>query len=168
MERVGPPVQQHAVQLLTPAFQMSGQLEAVGNLVDFVNDNHRDALILHEAQLAPLSPGGPMRGLARPQLSVRKREVILLYLTEADSRAEMRLLAREEPLIVYTPLAVLRGTFHPHAEASMTDFLASTPGDFLPATAARLFFLKDLPSPFPEQCDLVFVGRRYFQLYHAP
>jgi hypothetical protein len=154
------------VQLLTRSFQFNGRLETVGNPLDFLNDPTRDGLALHQAHIAPLTPGGPIRGLARPQVSVRRREVVFLHYTEPEAREAIRLLARGEPLIAYTPLAVLRGTFHLPAEALLSDFLASTTGSFLPVTQAQLFFLQNLPSPFPSECELLMVGRRYIQVYH--
>jgi len=164
--REGPPVHEYEAQLLTQSFQFNGRLETVGNPLDFLNDPTRDALILRQAYIAPLTPGGPIRGLARPQVSVRRQEVLFLYYAGSEAREAIRLLARREPLIAYTPLAVLRGTFHLPAEALLGDFLASTTGSFLPITHAQLFFLQRLPSPFPSECELLMVGRQYIQLYH--
>lgn len=166
MEQEGPPVYQYAVHLLTRTFQFSGQLEVIGEILNFLNDPMRDALILRQAYIAPLTPGGPIRGLARPQISVRRQEVVFLYLGEATARAEVRLLARKELLVVYTPLAVLRGVFHLPAEAPVSDFLASMPGAFVPVTRANIFLLLELPSAFPTECDLLLVGRQHIQLHH--
>jgi hypothetical protein len=166
VELAGPPIHRHAVQILTPSFQFSGELEVVGNLVDFLNDAVRDALILHQAQITPLVRGGAMKDMARPQVSLRKQEVVFLYLTEPEVRAEVRLMARKEPLIIYTSLAVLRGELHLPAEVRANDFLAATSGIFIPVTSARLFMLTDL-SPFPDACDFLLLGRRCIRFYHA-
>jgi len=164
--REGPPIHQYTVQLLTRSFQFNGQLEVVGNPLDFLNDPNRDALSLRQAYIIPITPGGPIRGLARPQISVRRSEVVLLHFADQEAREEMHLLARKELLIAYTPLLVLRGIFHLPAEAPLSDFLASMSSAFLPVTRATLFLLVELPSPFPQECDLLLIGQRYIQLYH--
>lgn len=166
MERGGPPIHEYGVQLITRFFQFSGQLEVVGNPLDFLNDRTRDALVLRQAYIAPLTPGGPIRGLARRQVSVRKQEVVFLYYTDAEAREAIRLMTRKELLIAYTPLAVLKGVFHLPAEARLSDFLAAMSDLFLPLSRAELFFLQELPSPFPTRCELLLVGRQYIQVYH--
>lgn len=162
----GPPTQQYSVQILTPSFQFSGQLEMVGSPLDFLNDANRDALTLRHAYIAPLTPGGPIRGLARAQISVRKQEVVLLSFAEEGLEEKMRLFLRKELLVAYTPIAVLRGVFHLPAEAPLNDFLALMPGAFVPVTRVHLFPLIETPASFPGESDLLIVGRRHIQLYH--
>jgi len=168
MEQVGPPIHRYAAQLLTPSFHLNGSLEVVGGPLDFLNDSRRDALVLTDVHLTPLTPGSPMRSMTRPQLVLRRQEVALLCFADPDVRADIRLLVRAESLIIYTPLAVLRGSMHVPAEVAMNDVLSSTPGDFLAVTDAHLFPLRELPAPWPTQSGLVIVGRPYVQLYHTP
>lgn len=162
----GPPIRQHDVQILTLSFQISGKLEVIGTFVQFLNDPVRDALIIREAQVLPLIPGGSLRPMAHPQLSLRKPEVVFLYLTEQAGRDEVRLLARKETLIAYAPLAILRGAFSMSAEARPSDFLAVMSADFVIVSDASLYMLADLPAPFPKECPLLLAGRQYIQLYH--
>lgn len=166
MERIGPPVHEFGVRIVTLSFQFSGQLEVVGNPLDFLNDRTRDALVLRQAHINPLTPGRPIRGLARRQVSVRKQEVVFLLYEEAEAAREIHLMARKELLIAYTPLAVLKGVFHLPAEARLNDFLATMPDPFLPVTRAQLFLLQEFPSPFPTECDLLIMGQRHIQVYH--
>jgi hypothetical protein len=168
MELHGPPVRRHPVQVLTPSIQCDGQLEIVGNPIDFLNDSTRDALILHEASLGSIPPTGPVKGLSRSRVSVRKQEVVFLHFAEPEAiLSQIRLLTREELMIAYTPLAILRGAFHLPAEISLNDFLATLPNSFLPITQASLFMLAELPSPFPQRCELLVIGRPHIWLYHT-
>ncbi|MDY6875143.1 MAG: hypothetical protein SWK90_02925 [Chloroflexota bacterium] len=161
-----PPIQRHDVQILTIPFQLSGQLETVGPVFNFINAPSRDSLSLYNVRLTPLTPGSPLKGLSCPHVVIRRSQVTLLYFTSAESHASIRLLARRELLVAYTPLAVCRGYFHLAAEASVHDFLGLIPGDMLPITEVHVFPLIELPAPFPTQADLLLVNRSHLQLYH--
>jgi hypothetical protein len=91
---------------------------------------------------------------------------MLLYLASAETRDSIHTLARSEPLVAYTPLAVCRGHFHMPAEANVNEFLSVTPGQFLPVTQAKVFPLYELPQPFPTETDILLLGRDHLQLYH--
>jgi hypothetical protein len=164
MERSGPPVRQYAVHFFTPSFQFSGQLEIIGNLLDFLNDTRRDVLICQQVRIVPLKPG--LRELTRPSISIRKTEFVLLYFDDPSAQSEMRLLTRAETTVIYTDLAIVRGDVHLPAEARANDFLAAVSGILLPVTSVSLFKVVEFPLPFPDHCDLLLVGRDYIQMYH--
>lgn len=157
---------QHRVQILTLSFHFTGYLETVGPPTEFLDAEHRDGLVLYDARLAPLTPGGMVKGLSQPQVTIRRREIVLLHLADAESQATIRTLPRRELLIAYTPLAVVRGAFHLPTEAAMTDFLSTTPGELLPVRDVLLFLLSPPPLTFPDRADLMLVGRRHIQFYH--
>ncbi len=152
--------------LMTPSFHARGQLHIVGNLLDFLNDPGRDALLLSQARVAPHRSGGPLRSMSLPQISVRKQETVLLYLVEQEARAQIRLLARREPMILHTPLAILRGALPLSAEARSEDFLALVQTPFVVVTDASLFLLTETATPFPQQADILLIGRQHIQMYY--
>jgi hypothetical protein len=160
------PTQRHQVQILTDHFQFDGQLETVGKVLDFINDTVRDSLSLYDAHLTPLTPGSPMKGLARPFVVVRRPQIIFLYFASAETRASIRLLTRNELLVAYTSVAVCQGHFHMTAEARIGDFVEGLPGDLMPVTNARIFPLVEFPAPFPTDPDLLLVGRSRLLSYH--
>ncbi len=167
MELQAPPIHRHEVQIITIHFQLSGQLETVGSVSNFINDSARDSLVLYDARVAPLTPGSPLKPLPRSHVVVRKPEIVLLYLTSAETRASIRTLARRELLVAYTSVAVCRGFFHMPAEANVNDFLGVTPGALLPITETYIFPLIELPEPLPAETDLILVGRTHLQFYHT-
>lgn len=166
IEGMAPPIQRHEVKIITVGFQFSGQLEVVGALLNFINDPIRDSLSLYEAHLTPLTPGSPLKGLFRPHLVVRRPHVVFMYFPSAETRASLKLLARRELLVAYTPVAVCRGYFHMSAEASVRDFLDVTQGSLVAVTEARLFPLVEFPAPFPLEAELLMLGRAQVQSYH--
>jgi hypothetical protein len=161
-----PPTHHHEVHILTSSFQFSGELETVGDTFGYVDDAARECLSLHDARLAPLTPGNPMKGLHRPLIVVQRPQVAFLYFASAETRESIRLLTRKEPLVAYTPVAVCCGNFHITAEARVRDFIETVAGYFIPVTDAQIFPLVDLPAPFPLQVDLLLLGRDQIQTYH--
>jgi|YNPBryantNP2012_1023418.scaffolds.fasta_scaffold28634_2 hypothetical protein len=165
MER-RPPTQMCGVLLLTPSMQIEGQMEIVGAPLAFLNAEERDGLILHQAHILPLPAGGRLREWTQSSLTLRRQEIVLLYLTDPAVQAAVQTLTRSEQYICYTSLAVVRADFHMPAEALRYDFLAALSGDLIPATDAQAFPLIPTPLPFPERCDLLLVGRSHIQMYH--
>ncbi len=165
MER-RPLVQKYPVQILTPSLQIAGHLEIIGTPLTFLSDPGRDGMVLHDVRVVPLASGGPFKGLTQPLVTIRRQEIMLLYFSDPEARAAVQTLARKEQIIAYTSLAILRGAFHMPAESLITNFLATTSGDFLPLTEARVFLLTPLPVPYPDRCELLLVGRKYIQMYH--
>jgi hypothetical protein len=162
-----PPIQRHQVQILTTHFQFNGQIESVGPVDNFLNDPTRDSLTIYDARLTPSTPGSPLKTMSRPQVVVRKSQIVLLHLASAEARASIRTLTRRELVVAYTPLAVCRGYFHLPTEANVRDFLSVVRGDLLPVTEVHIFPLVELPDPFPHEIDLVLVGRSQLHFYHS-
>lgn len=165
MER-RPPSQMCDALLLTPTMQIEGQVEIVGAPLAFLNAEERDGLILHQAHILPLPTGGRLREWTQSSLTLRRQEIVLLYLTDPAVQASVQTLTRRETYICYTPLAVLRADFHMPAEALRFDFLASLSGALIPATNVQVFMLTPTPRPFPDRCDLLLVGRPHILMYH--
>ncbi len=166
MER--PPVHQYAVQILTSSFQLNGELEVVGDLMGFLIGPTRDAFPLRQAHLAPIGPGSSLRPMDLPQISVRRREVVFLHLADPAAKESMRLMSRADPLILYTPLAIIRGNVHVSAETRLDDFMSTMTHPLIALTEARLFMLTQAGSGFPAECDMLLVGRPYVQMYYSP
>jgi hypothetical protein len=161
-------VERHDVQILTPQFQINGQLEVVGAVLNFIDDPTRTSLSLHDVHLTSLTPNSPLSDLSRSQVTLLKSQIVLLHFTEAETRASIRPLVHRELLVAYTPVAVCRGYFHMPAEAGVDAFLDVTQGNLLPITEVQVYPLVALSTPFSLQADLLLVGRSYLQLYHQP
>jgi hypothetical protein len=166
IEGMAVPIQRHEARILTATFQFSGQLEVVGALLNFINDPNRDSFSLYDANLTPLTPGSPLKGIFRPHVVVRRPYIAFLYLASAETRASLKLLARHESLVAYTPIAVCRGEFHMSIEANLRDFLDASPGGLIAVSEAQLFPLIEFPAPFPTEADLLMIGRAQLQSYH--
>jgi hypothetical protein len=164
MER-RPPSQSYSVQVLTPSYQFTGTLEIIGSLIEYLNDASRDGLVLMDAHIAPLTPGGTLKDLARPSVTVRRGEIVLIGFP--DLQPEVRTLQRREYYIAYTPVGVVKSAFHLLAETRATDFLSTMTGELLPISEVDVFLFTPSRLPFQERADLMIIGKRYIQLYHS-
>jgi len=161
-----PPVHRHEVYIVTPRFQINGQLETVGTTFTFINDAKRESLPLYEVTITPLRANGPLASFTRPHIILRRSEIVLLYFTSAETRSEIHTLRRRELLVVYTPPAVCRGYFHMADEAQLSDFIEDTVGTLLPITEVQIFSLDEFPTSFPAEAELLLIGRSYLEFYH--
>jgi hypothetical protein len=166
MER-GLAINRQPVHIVTSHLQLSGDLEVIGNPLMFLNDPSRDDVVMRDTRVAPLYPSGPFKGLSQPQLTVRKGDFAFVYFSDSEARDSIQLLAREESAVIYTALAIVRGTFHLPAEAPQATFLSAVTSDMIPVTDAQFFWLTSLPMPFPDRCELLMVGKKYIQMYHS-
>jgi hypothetical protein len=163
----GPPVNRYDVQILTPHFQLSGQLETVGPVGNFINDPSRTSLSLYDVNLMPLTSNNPLNGLSRPHIVIRRSRIVLLYFTSAEAQDSIRTLPHRVLLVAYTPVAVCRAYFHLTAETNVENFLGVVGGELLPVTDANVFPLREYPAPFPRQAKLILIGRSHLQFYHS-
>ncbi len=162
-----PPSQRHDVQVLTTHFQFSGQLETVGPLGTYINDPARESLSLYDVHISPLTPGSPLKGLARPHVVILRSQIMIMLLASEKSRESITTFARREMLTIYTPIAVCRGRFPLPAEARISDFLGVIPGDLLTLMDVQTFPFVNLPTPFPTQAEMLLIGRSAMLFYHA-
>lgn len=160
------PTQRHDVQILTTHFQFTGQLETVGPADNFINDPARQSLSFYDVHLTPLTPGSPLKGIARPHVVILKSQIVLLYLVSEESRASISTFTRREPMMIYTPVAVCRGHMPMPSEARIGDFLGVVPGDLLPVLDVRVFPFIELSAPFTLETELLLIGRPHMMFYH--
>lgn len=162
----GPPIHNLDVSIVTPRYQITGQLETVGRAFTYINNEKRNSFSLHDVSLAPLVGSGPLQSFSRPRVILRRSEIALLYFVSAEVRASVQTLRRRELLVAYTPVAVCRAHFHMADEANVNDFLEDIASVLLPITEVQVFPLNDLPAPFPTEPELLLVGRSYLEFYH--
>ncbi|RLC97007.1 MAG: hypothetical protein DRI77_07795 [Chloroflexi bacterium] len=162
----GPPTHRLPVSIITPFFQIVGQIETIGTPFTFINDADRRGFSLYDVSITPLAAGGPLKSFSRPYVIIRRSEIVFLYFISAETRSSIHTLRRSELLVAYTPLAVCRGYFHMADEANVSDFLEDIASVLLPITDVQIFPLNELSASFPTNPDLLLMGRSYLQFYH--
>ena len=165
MER-GVAINRQPAHIMTSYLQLTGNLEVIGNPLLFLNDERRDNMVIRDARVAPIRPSGPFKALSQPQVTVLRRDFAFAYFPDPEARGSVQLLARVESAVVYTSLAIVRADFHLPAEAPQATFLSVITQDMIPVTNAQIFWLAPPPLPFPTQCELLMLGKKYIQMYH--
>jgi hypothetical protein len=162
----GPPVRRFDVLVLTPYFVARGQLETVGDALQYINHPERNSLPLYDALLTPVALDSAVKAVQRSHAYIRKPQVSFVSFLTAEGQGAIRTLARREMLAAYTALAVCRGYFHMPAEARLDDFLDMFAGGLVPVSEARVFPLVALPEPIQEEHSLLLMGRSQIQFFH--
>ena len=154
-------------QILGPELQYEGQMEPIGTLMDFLNTASRTTFPLFSVRVMPLREEGPFKGVTRPEITVNRSELGLIYFTDPSYRKKVQVLKSFDAVIAYTPHLILRGRFHRGAEARLRDLFDTIAGSFLAMTQVSIFPKIDLPSSLPKQADLIILNRSFVNFYHA-
>jgi hypothetical protein len=159
-------LQRYDVQILGRTFQFVGQMEPIGRLMDFFGDPERTTYPLLDVKISPITPGGPLSGISRPEIVVGTSEMGLIYFLDAEYRQKVDVLKTADRVIVYTPHAILRGNMHRGGEARLRDLFDLTSGVFMAMTDVNVFPLTELPALFPREADMLIINRFYVSVYH--
>jgi hypothetical protein len=155
------------VQILGRNYQFEGQMEPIGQVLDYLNGEGRSTFPLFDVKIFPLPPGGPLKGTTQPEITASNTELGLIYFLDPDYRQQVQVLRNVDRVIGYTPHVVLRGNFHRGVETRLRDLFDLTQGSYLAMSDVSIFPTTELAAPFPTQADLLIVNRHYVGLYHA-
>lgn len=147
-------------------FLFEGQLEPIGQILDYFNDENRSAFPMYDVTLVPIEPSGPLSRVKRPQIVVNLSELGLIFFLDPEDRERVMRLRNFDRVIAYTPHAILRGNIHRGGETRLRNLFDMTAGIFLVMTDVSVFPIKQLPVPFPQQVDLLIVNRLFINVIH--
>jgi hypothetical protein len=150
--------------VVLPGFEIVGQIEPIGPWIDFLNSKDKHVLPVHAARVLPF--GGAATTPERPQVYVRRADVLLVHLPDRASHATVHMLKNVQSAIAHAGPLVIRGEVHLGVDASLATFLDDLPGNFFPITNAELFSTLALPVPLPRKAELIFLNRAQLQLYY--
>jgi len=158
--------ERYAVQVLGRMFQYVGEMEPIGQAVDYFNDENRTTFPLYDVDVYPLDASSRFAPFKRPAITVNNSDIGAVYFLDPEYREKVQLLCNFDQVIAYTPRAVLRGKFHRGVETRLNDLFDMMGGDFLAMSDVNVFPLVDLPGAFPKHADLLIVNRSYVSAYH--
>jgi len=164
---MGITLERHRVQIVGRDLLYEGEMEPLGPVLDFLNAPTRSTFPLYSVRVMPINLEGPFKGVSRPEITVDRNELGILYFFDPAFRSKVQMLRNADSVIAYTPHAILRGRFHRGAETRLRDLFDGMQGIFLPMTEVSLYPTTDLPSPLPAQTDLVILNREFVRFYHA-
>ena len=150
--------------VVLPGFEVVGQIEPIGPWIDFLNHKEKHVLPVYAARVLPF--GSAAATPERPQVSVGRSEVQLLYLPDRAAHSTVHMLKNVQSAILHAGPLVIRGEIHLGVDATLATFLDDLPGHLFPVTNAELFSTQALPVPLPRKADLIFLNRTQLQLYY--
>jgi hypothetical protein len=163
-EAMGPPVRHHRVGIVNAVQWIEGDLEALGNPHDFVNQDDLDMLTVAGALVTPWAfTGLPNSRVDR--LIVRRASVQILTFNEEATLAEYREPPSKGILVFNLPLVIVRGSVPVASEARPANALDFWRRVFYPVTDAQIHYLARTEATPPASARLVYVNRAVVQSY---
>jgi hypothetical protein len=151
--------------VITPAFQILGQIEPVGTWLDFVNAREKHTLPVYNARLLSI---GTSAGSTpeKPQVFVNRDDIGVIYLPDRNSHQSVYMLKNVQTAIAHIGPIICRGEWHMGMDATLATFIDDLPGHFFPITNADLHAKVPLPAPLPQKAELMLVNRLHIAIYH--
>lgn len=162
----GPPRRIYRVEVYTPQFLFTGELEPRGKLLDDLNSTDRGYVFMRSVAITPLTPNCILGPFSREEIIVDKKDIIAVYPEEEEARAEVGLLKHEERVIVYTAALILRATFHLGGEMRVRDMFDAMVYTFVPISQVSLFPLHTLKASIPAERKLLLLNKSQVIWYH--
>ncbi len=158
------PQQKHPAQIVAELFWSEGLLETLGDPHGHINKDGFDYLTVFEARLTPWSFTGlpPVR---TAQLEINRSSIQALLFSEPDVIETARHPPRMLTLMIYLPLAVIRGSAPMFSDAKLNNFLEFWKGIFLPLFDCSIHYLAEAGGRLPMRAPLVYINREHIQGY---
>ncbi len=153
------------VTLLTPAFEITGQMEPIGPWLDWLTSRHKQVVPVYQARLMPLGTS-QAAGAERPELYVTCNDICLIFLPDPAAHTSVNMLKNTRSAISHIGPVVCRGDWHMGMDTSLATFLDNLPVNFFPITQADLHYKVQLPVPLPARADLIIANRLHLTVYH--
>lgn len=152
--------------LLTPGYQVRGDLQVLGMIQTFMNDETKGIFTVKNAQVHGLEPQNPAASMEIAELYVRRDQTLLLALDEEIPPEQTGLMPREEQIAAYTSHFVVQGSFHMGTDDLAGDFIASARSPFLGVTNVHIFPLFQSRAAVIQAAALVYVYARAIRMHH--
>jgi len=158
------PQQKHPAQVIGDLFWSEGLLETLGDPHGHINKDGSDYLTLFEARVTPWQFTGlpPVRAA---QLEVSRATIQTLVFSEQEVIESARRPPRTLTMMVYLPLAVIRGAAPMFSDAKLNNFLDFWKGVFLPMYDCSIHYLAEAGGRLPARTPLLYINRQHIQGY---
>jgi hypothetical protein len=151
--------------VITPAFQITGQIEPIGAWLDFLNTRDKIALPIYNAHVRMIGTSvGPAP--EKSQVYVNRRDVCFIYLPDRNSHQTVHMLRNVQIAIAHIGPVICRGEWHMGMEATLATFIDDLTGDFFAVTNADLHAKVTLPEPLPHKAEMMLVNRQQLAVFH--
>lgn len=158
------PQQKHPVQMIGDLFWTKGLLETLGDPHGHINKDGFDYLTVYEARVNPWQFTG-LPSVPATQLEVNRATIQALYFLEQDVVESARRPPRTLTLMIYLPLAIVRGAAPMFSDSKLSNFLEFWKGVFIPIFDCSIHYLTETGGRLASRTPLVYVNRQHIQGY---
>lgn len=157
----------YRVECYTNTLKIDGKLEPMGDLINAFNDPRRNYLPVHEATITALAANNPLGSVTVAQISINKKELVLVAVLDKADYEGVRLLTNVARLTVYTAAYAINAEFHMGGEMRERDLLDTLTTDFVAITQARFFPLVASRVTLPPVREFSVLNRAHVIGYHG-
>ena len=151
--------------VITPTFQITGQIEPVGTWLDFLNAKDKFTVTVLNAHVLAIGTSvGPAP--EKPQAYVNRNDICFIHLPDRDAHQSVYMLKNVQAAIAHLGPVICRGEWHMGVDATLSTFVDDLPGNFFPITNADLHAKVAMPAPLPHKAELILVNRLHVSIYH--
>ncbi len=161
---MAPPVQLHTVYVATDIFWATGSLESLGDPNLYINQDGLNYIKFEDVHLYPWSITG-LPPSSPETILVRREKMQMVFFESEEAISQYRNPPRTGNIVLYMPLAIVKGTVPFYSEAKLVNFLDFWKGELLPITDASLYFMTESQVELPAQAKLLYVHRNHIQAY---
>ncbi len=155
----------YAATVITPDFEIIGQIEPIGPWLDYLNAKDKYTLPVKNARVLPFGTAASNTP-DKPVVFVNRLDVCFIYLPDRAAHQTVNMLRNVQPAIAHLGPFVGRGEFHMGMDASLLTFMDDLAGHFFPITNVDLHAKVALPVPLPPKAELLLVSRLHVPVYH--
>ncbi|MBN1878371.1 MAG: hypothetical protein JXA33_29405 [Anaerolineae bacterium] len=158
------PQQTHEVYVANDLFWISGEMITMGNPHNYINQEGLNFINVNAPHLAPW----PFTGLPLshpPEIILYRERIQMLAFPGQEAQSQFRPPIRTHPLILYYPLAVIRGDAPFLSEAKPHNFMDFWKGKFFPMCNVSIYYLSEGLVELPTELEVIYLNRDMLQTY---
>lgn len=159
-------MKQMVATVLIPGYQIRGNLQVLGMIQTFMNDESKGVFTIKGAQVFGLESHNPAASMQIEEMYIRRDQVLALAFDQEFSHEETGLLPRTEQIAAYTSHYVVQGGFHLGTDDPVGDFVTSARAPFLGITPGAVFPLFQPRAAIIQQAPLIYVCAKAIRMYH--
>ena len=157
--------QRYQVQIVTPAYEVVGQLETIGSTLDYLNNRETEFITIHDARVSALTQGAPAVP-DQAQIHLNRSQICFVILLDQAARAGVNLLKQTQVAISQVSSIVCRGEYHMGSEWHLATYFEDQHSQFFPITNVELYSPVSMPVALPRKAEMILANRAFVQLYY--
>jgi hypothetical protein len=160
-------INQIACKIVLNEFLAEGQVKAVGNLDNTINNEKNTFLSVYEGVATPWHQHNPLKPISYAQSILKIDDILLIYPTDPAEQAKIKLMPHNEPAILYGSGFAIQGNVFMGAEDNLETVMDAVIKRFLTLTQVSIFPLFPAKTSIPEVIPLALLNKAKIYQHHA-